>query len=156
MDLKKLSGPFDPTRISWRVGSTNGDKTSGMALAYIDARDVMARLDEACGLDGWQVRYPWSDADRLCCEIGIRIGQEWVWRSNGAGNTDVEGSKGSFSDAFKRAAVLWGIGRYLYDLPSPWVPITQAGRSYKISDDGMAELNTKLAKWQERYFKETD
>lgn len=40
--------------------------------------------------------------------------------SNGAGETQVEGEKGKFSDAFKRAAVLWGVGRYLYYLPNTW------------------------------------
>lgn len=26
------------------------------------------------------------------------------------------------------AAVLWGVGRYLYDLPTPWVEIDQYGK----------------------------
>jgi hypothetical protein len=46
----------------------------------------------------------------------------WVRKSDGAGETQVEGEKGAISDALKRAAVKWGIGRYLYDLDSPWVP----------------------------------
>ena len=32
----------------------------------------------------------------------------------------------------KRAAYLWGIGRYLYNLEPVWVPIKQAGKSYVI------------------------
>src|SRR6185437_12231004 len=118
--LAQLSAPFPPERISWRVGSTTQDKARGMALAYIDARDVQDRLDEVCGAM-WQVRTPWSAGERIACEIGIKIGDEWVWRGDGAGATDVEADKGAFSDAFKRAAVRWGIGRYLYDLESSWV-----------------------------------
>jgi hypothetical protein len=57
------------------------------------------------------------------CEIGIRSDSEWLWRANGAGQTDIEAEKGALSDAFKRAAVCWGIGRYLYDLPNVWVPL---------------------------------
>ena len=113
-----LKEPFDPKIISWRVGATSGDKKSGIALAYIDARDVMKRLDDVCGLE-WQDRYPFAG----CCEIGLKINGEWLWRSNGADETNVEGVKGQFSDAFKRAAVLWGIGRYLYYLPNVWVPL---------------------------------
>jgi len=118
-----LKEPFDTKVVHWRVGATNAKKlgckpweaTKGIALAYIDARDVMKRLDEVCG-DDWQVRYPFKG----CCEVGIKINNEWVWRSNGAGETDVEGEKGMYSDAFKRAAVLWGVGRYLYYLPNKW------------------------------------
>jgi hypothetical protein len=65
---------------------------------------------------------------------------EWVWKANGAGNSDVEAEKGACSDAFKRAAVLWGIGRYLYDLDSPWVALN--GR--QISPDELPKLRALL------------
>jgi len=123
----KLKEPFNPSSIHWRIGATNKDKTSAIALAYLNSRDVMKRLDDVCG-DNWQCRYPFDG----CCEIGIKIGDEWVWRSNGAGETAVEGEKGKYSDAFKRAAVLWGVGRYLYYLDNTWVSIQKAGRSHKI------------------------
>jgi hypothetical protein len=109
--------------VHWRVGATNAKKnngvpTKGIALAYVNARDVMKRLDDVCG-DNWQVEYPFAG----CCRIGIKIDNEWLWRSNGAGETDVEGEKGQFSDAFKRAAVLWGVGRYLYYLDNIWCDV---------------------------------
>jgi len=125
---EKLEFPFPPTAISWRVGQKTKDGKKAMLLAYIDARDVMERLDKACGFAGWQARYPLSDSGLLICEIGLRVGDEWLWRSNGAGDTQVEAEKGKCSDAFKRAAVLWGVGRYLYGLPSPWVEIDQYGK----------------------------
>lgn len=144
-NLARLHDPFPPERVSWRVGSTTADKTKGMALAYIDARDVMHRLDEVCGPENWQCRY--SHADRITvCEIGIRVNDEWVWKANGAGDTDFEGEKGALSDAFKRAAVVWGIGRYLYELDSPWVTIEPAGKSFKIvkSVHNQTALNNAL------------
>ena len=126
---QRLKEPFDPKVISWRVGATAKDKSSGIALAYVDARDVMKRLDDVCG-DLWQAEYPFDG----CCRIGVKIGNEWVWRSNGAGETQVEGEKGKFSDAFKRAAVLWGVGRYLYYLDNTWVKIKPQGRSYVLAE----------------------
>lgn len=129
--LGELSKPFDPSLVSWRVGSTTADKKKGIALAYLDARDVMERLDEVCGT-GWQCRYS-HVGERTCCEISINVDGAWLTRSNGAGDTDVEAEKGAFSDAFKRAAVLWGVGRYLYGLQSPWVELEPAGKSYKIA-----------------------
>lgn len=128
--FKQLAAPFPPDLVSWRVGSMNKDKTKGMALAYIDARDVMGRLDEVVGPAGWQATYPHANGKTICA-IGIKVDGEWIWKSNGAGDTDIEAEKGAISDAFKRAAVLWGIGRYLYDLPSPWVAVNQ----YKQIED---------------------
>lgn len=139
MDFGKLSAPFPPDRVSWRVGSTTADKKKGMALAYIDARDVMQRLDDVCGPGGWQREYPHANG-KTVCSIGIKIGDEWIWKADGAGDSDVEAEKGALSDAFKRAAVSWGIGRYLYDVDSPWVDIEPMGRSYKIAESAKPAL----------------
>ncbi len=138
MNLANLRKPFPPERISWRVGPTTQDKKKGQALAYIDARDVMSRLDEVAG-PYWQCAYVPMPNGTCCCSIGLKIGDEWVWRSNGAINlTDSDKpdqkemtEKGSYSDAFKRAAVLWGIGQYLYDLDSPWVELDDKKRIIK-------------------------
>lgn len=144
IDFARLAAPFPPEQVSWRVGSTTQDKTKGMALAYIDSRDVMQRLDEVCGPAGWQCVYP-HVAGKTVCNIGIKVGDEWVWKADGAGDTDVEAEKGALSDAFKRAAVKWGIGRYLYDIDSPWVKLKAAGRSYVIDDEDRPRLLRALA-----------
>lgn len=141
--IAKLSAPFPPDAISWRVGSTTKDKTKGMALAYLDSRDVQDRLNQVCG-ENWQVRHPWSVNTKLACEIGIKIDGEWVWRGDGAGDSDVEADKGAFSDSFKRAAVRWGIGRYLYDLDSPWVQLEPRGLSYVIAKSELGKLRDLL------------
>ena len=115
--LASLAEPFPSDEIQWRVGSTTKDKKRGMALAYIDARTVMDRLDKVCG-GVWEDYYS-EVAGRLVCSISV-YGQT---RSDGAGDTDFEAEKGGLSDAFKRAGVKWGIGRYLYRLPSEWVAL---------------------------------
>ena len=128
--MRALARPFPADKISWRVGATNATKDKGIALAYIDARDVMERLDEVFGMN-WQCRYTHAEAKTIC-EIGVRIDDEWIWRAGGAGDTDVEAEKGAVSDAFKRAAVLLRIGQYLYKLPNTWVAIEPSGKSYKL------------------------
>ena len=159
MNLKDLAKPFDPSIIHWRVGSTNkkkwreGQDRKGIALAYLDARDVQDRLDEVCGLYGWQCRNPWSDSSKLSCEIGIKAGDEWLWRGDGAGDTAVEADKGAFSDAFKRAGVRWGIGRYLYDLPNTWVTLDEYWRMPKAE---IADLSGRLASWQTQRYNQYD
>lgn len=141
--LEELRAPFPADRVSWRVGSTNGDKTRGLALAYIDARDVQDRLDQVCGAENWQNSFPHANG-KTVCRISIRINGEWIGKEDGAGDTDVEAEKGALSDAFKRAAVKWGIGRYLYDLDSPWVELEPAGRSFRIKESEHAKLRALL------------
>jgi hypothetical protein len=145
----KLAAPFPPELVSWRVGATNGDKTKGLALAYIDARDVMHRLDMFCGPDGWANSYSHANG-KTVCDIAIRVKREdgsyeWVSKADGAGDSDVEAEKGALSDAFKRAAVRWGIGRYLYGIASVWVEIEAHGRSYSIKESQYAKLEKLLA-----------
>lgn len=131
--LKQLKNPFDPKFLKWRVGATNKDKTKGIALAYLDAREVMKRLDDVMGVDGWQARYI-EVANGFICEIDLWLSGRWVTRSNTAGLTKVEPVKGGGSDAMKRAAAVWGVGRYLYYLPNEWVAIKPAGQSYALAE----------------------
>lgn len=120
--IERLKAPFPAEAISWRVGSTDKEKTRGLALAYIDSRDVQDRLDDVVGAENWRDEYQ-EVAGFLICKLWIRIDGEWNWKCDGAGKTDVEAEKGMVSDSFKRSAVKWGIGRYLYNLDSPWVSI---------------------------------
>lgn len=126
IDLYRLSLPFPRAAVHWRVQGTPYERNgafSAMALAYLDARDVMDRLDDVCGADRWQSHFEETAKGRIICRISIDVNGNgnWVTKSDGAGNTDVEAEKGALSDALKRAAVSWGIGRYLYRLDSPWV-----------------------------------
>lgn len=140
--FNSLAAAFPNDVVHWRIGSTdakrNGGKPSkGKPLAYIDARDVMERLDEVVGPANWQNRYSHAE-HKTACEIGIRVNGEWIWKADGAGDTDFEGNKGAFSDSFKRAAVRWGIGQYLYGIDAPWIPLDQWG---KIPDAELKKLH---------------
>lgn len=142
--FERLAAQFPPDAISWRVGSTNGEKTKGLALAYIDARDVMDRLDAVVGPANWSDAYVETSKGVMLCTLSLRLGGEWISKCDGAGATDVEAEKGQVSDALKRAAVKWGIGRYLYNLPTVWVEIEQRGRSSVITEAGYKRLQDTL------------
>jgi len=122
MEIAKLAEEFPRGAVHWRAQTLTRNGEKALALAYLDARDVMDRLDEVCGPEHWQSEFEETAKGRVICRIGIKIESDWVWKSDGAGNTDVEGEKGGISDALKRAAVHWGIGRYLYRTKAPWVP----------------------------------
>jgi hypothetical protein len=121
-NLQDLYAEFPRDMVTWRPQGSVSKNNSIMALAYIDARDVMDRLDAVVGPENWQDCYHETPKGRVICVLSIRVGDTWISKSDGAGETQVEGEKGAISDALKRAAVKWGIGRYLYDLESPWVP----------------------------------
>lgn len=127
----RLAAEFPRDAIHWRAQTltSNGDKA--LALAYLDARDVMDRLDEVCTPAGWRDSYVETARGRVIGTIEVLIDGQWVGKSDGAGDTDVEGEKGGMSDAFKRAGVKWGIGRYLYRLPAVWAPCETYERNGK-------------------------
>jgi hypothetical protein len=118
----ELAADFPTEAVHWRAQSVTKEGDKAMALAYIDARNVMDRLDAVCGPANWQDSYTETPKGRLICTLSINVDGVWISKSDGAGDTDVEGDKGAISDALKRAAVKWGVGRYLYDMPTPWVP----------------------------------
>ena len=115
----KLKAPFPETEINVRVGSVFRNGASGIALPYIDARQVMERLDTVVGQQNWSDNYKVVDNQSVVCELTI-----FGITKSDAGQAKPDGDKGevkalksAVSDAFKRAAVKWGIGQFLYSLP---------------------------------------
>ncbi len=143
--LKQLRRPFPYEDIDWKVQVTNKDKTQGMAVPYLDSRAIQNRLDEAVGPMNWTNEFLlWQEKSQVC-GIGLYDAERgaWVMKYDGAENTDIEPVKGGLSDSFKRAAVLWGIGRYLYDMASIWVaiePIGTSGKGSRIKKEEYAKL----------------
>jgi hypothetical protein len=116
---RALKEPFPPEDLEWRVqqcGVKDG-RPWAMVLTYINARAIMDRLDEVVGPKNWSARYTKQDTGFLC-DLAVRVDGEWIVKSDGSDATDIEPFKGGISGAIKRAAVLWGIGRYLYRLDS--------------------------------------
>lgn len=132
-DLKALADFFPASDVEWKPGATSRDKTKGLAMAYVSNRAIMQRLDDVCGPAGWRNEYRSAPEGGVLCGISIRVtyadgAVEWVTKWDGAENTDVEAVKGGLSGAMKRAGYQWGIGRYLYELPSVWVRLDERGR----------------------------
>lgn len=119
MNLEKLDEPFSPNDIEWRV-QQSGKSSKGlcwaMVLAYVTNRAIQKRLDEVCGKQGWKNEFTAAPDKGVMCGISIKIDNEWITKWDGAENTAVEAVKGGMSGSMKRAAVQWGIGRYLYQL----------------------------------------
>jgi len=94
----------------WRVQSFSKFKPEATCVAYIDSRDVQDILDANCL---WSDRY-YEQGGLLFCEITIYADGREYKRADTGSETKVEKDKGHSSDAFKRAAVKFGVGRFLY------------------------------------------
>jgi len=127
---RKLAEPFPPGEVQWRVEALSRDKKRALVVPYVDARTVLDRLDKVVGPEGWHDAYEvLSDAERLVkdergerrerlCEVKCRLTVLGVTKEDvGEGDS----LKAAFSDALKRAAVKFGVGRYLYRLEKQWV-----------------------------------
>lgn len=156
--MQALAAPFPARDVEWRVQNTNKDRTRGMAVPYIDSRAIQNRLDAVLGIYNWKPEYrPWhqvekadkedrqqrtANASQLCgLSVYCAERQEWIQKWDAAENSDIEPVKGGISDSFKRAAVLWNVGRYLYDLEPVWVDVEPRGRSYAIKPSEYARLD---------------
>ena len=96
-------------------------KQNGVSLLlYKDARCDMAILDQTYGTENWQRKHDLINGN-LFCSVGIRFGDEWVWKQDVGTESNTEKEKGQASDSFKRACVNWGIGRELYTAPFIWI-----------------------------------
>ena len=132
-DLPRLADPFPADDVEWKPGATTRDKTKGLAMAYLTSRAVQQRFDDVCGPADWRNEFAPGPDGGVLCGISVFVEREngpseWVTKWDGADNSQVEAVKGGLSGATKRAAVQWGVGRYLYDLPATWVRLDDRGR----------------------------
>ena len=98
---------------SWKVQTANASNIK--CVAYIDSRDVQKLLDRAVKPWNWRDEYKEING-QMFCGVSILINNEWVTKWDTGTESMTEKEKGIVSDSFKRAAVKWGVGRYLYDL----------------------------------------
>jgi hypothetical protein len=105
-----------------------------LALAYVDARVIQDRLDDVLGVAGWQDDYECLADGSVVCRLRLRLGDTWVTKVDVGGPSEQPDGgdrlKAAFSDALKRAAVKFGVGRYLYRLPSQWVDYDPQKRQF--------------------------
>jgi hypothetical protein len=129
---RALSAPFDPTEVKFKPAAVSGNRA--LALAYVDARAIQDRLDAVLGVEGWQDDYECLEDGSVVCRLRLRLGEEWVTKVDVGGPSEQPDGgdrlKAAFSDALKRAAVKFGVSRYLYRLPAQWVDYDPQRRQF--------------------------
>ena len=138
-----LAEPFDPAEVKWKAQTVKGNRA--MAVAYIDARLVEDRLDEVLGVGGWRDEYEVLAEGSVVCRLSLRLEDGWLtkWDVGSPSEQPDAGDrlKSAFSDALKRAAVKFGVGRYLYRLPTVWADYDpqkrQIAQTPRLPDDAL-------------------
>jgi hypothetical protein len=129
---RALAEPFEPSEVKFKPAVVSGNRA--MALAYVDARVIQDRLDEVLGVEGWSDDYEVLADGSVVCRLRLRLGDEWVVKVDVGGPSEQQDGgdrmKAAFSDALKRAAVKFGVGRYLYRLPAQWVDYDPQRRQF--------------------------
>jgi hypothetical protein len=130
VDFTALQERFAGPELEWRLqqaGEKNG-RIWALCVPYVTNRAIQQRLDEVMGPGNWKNEFAKGPEGGVLCGISLRVGEEWVTKWDGAENTDIEGVKGGLSGAMKRAAVQWGIGRYLYGLEDVFAQVSEHGK----------------------------
>ena len=151
--FEEFGKPFAASDVSWRLQYVDKTKCEGFAVPYLDARAIADRLDSVVGQNCWKDSYtPWHNCtvegkqkQSQLCTIYIYDEElkEWIGKTDGAEDSDIEPVKGGLSDGFKRAAVKWNIGRYLYGFEPVWVKAKQRGSSYVIDKSEESKLESE-------------
>lgn len=126
----KLAAPFAAGVVKWKAQAVKGNRA--LAVAYIDARDVEDRLNDVLGIDGWDDKYTPAPDGCFLCELSLTIGERVVTRSDLGAPAECpdkgDKAKGAVSDALKRAAIKFGVGRYVYKLEPVWTDYDPAAK----------------------------
>lgn len=106
-----LAAPFEANETRAR---TQGNRQ----VQYITARTAMNRLDSVLGPENWWDEYLPGE-NSVLCKLTVRMPDGSTLTKADAGGyagmpDQGDDDKSGFSDAFKRAAVKFGVGRYLY------------------------------------------
>jgi hypothetical protein len=135
--LTRLAEPFDPSEIKWRVTHTTQDGSRGAVIPFADPRAYTDRLNQIFTPTGWTRTYDVSTVSAISrtkrdkviqtgkvlvtCTLTISgigchtgAGEEWADEQNSMTAAEAQ--------AFKRASVCYGLGRYLYNFAEMWVP----------------------------------
>lgn len=120
---RRLAVPFDVREVKFKPQQVKGNRA--IALCFIDARLIQDRLDEVVGVENWEDCYKLLTDGSVMCRLRVNIGGRWITKMDVGSPSEQPDAgdrlKAAFSDALKRAAVKFGIGRYLYRLSAQWV-----------------------------------
>lgn len=151
--MKTLRDPFPTNTIKVKPQSVTQDQSKGLVTYYVDARIVAERLNEVVGSDQWSDEYRVISGPQEGTPVECRLTVNGVTKADVGqvkpGELDEKSWKSAYSDAFKRAAVKFGVGAYLYESPNVWAEtrVGNNGKAQGFSENGRAHALAEYAKW---------
>jgi hypothetical protein len=147
--LRELRRPPAPAAVKFKLQAVSRDGDSGQVACYLDARLVLDRLDLVCG-GQWRASL-YAQDEALAPVVKAKEGDRILYARcrltvYGVTREDVgEGDtpKAAFSDALKRAAVHFGIGRALYAMASPWLEKGPGAGQLRINRRGKLRIDQR-------------
>lgn len=139
---KALAAPFGSEEVEWRPQGKSGANSKTQVIAYITSAAIQERLDAVMGAGAWS--FTWEPLVVDGGEVRVAKGALTllgVVKEDVGTASNWEPSKGCVTDALKRCATLWGIGRYLRNLPDIWVTLDGQGH---ISEGTLTKLREGL------------
>ena len=127
---KALAAPFREADVSWVVVATSNKNTPQMTelwAPYLEADPIIDRLDEVLGPDGWSLDIEAVGERGAICRLTILGVMKAGAGQIAADQKTDQPFKAAATDALKRAAVLFGIGRYLHKVQNEWRKPTADG-----------------------------
>jgi hypothetical protein len=153
---KRLAAPLPVETIAWRQDGRpifRDGKHYARFVAYVEANTVRERLDAVCGGE-WDLMiellpvFGGMESDEPTCSFKARLQILGVIREDVGTGRDY---KAAATDAFKRAAVRFGIANELYDYEQNWVQVDSDSKYAKPVEDpnaAYARVLRRLAKQQ--------
>jgi hypothetical protein len=152
--LKHLRRPPTPEAVRFKIQTVAGE--AAQVAPYVDARLAFDRLDLVCG-ERWNAEFePLPEPLRSRpvdrngevtvppIDVRCRLTLFEVTRQDvGAGDDP----KAAFSDAIKRAAVHFGIGRALYALGAPWLREGEGEGELRRNRKGKLIIDARTEAW---------
>ena len=98
---RALAAPFDPAEVKFKPQAVKGNRA--LALAYVDVRAIMDRLDKVVGVENWQDRYQLLPDNSVMCQLRIRIGDRWITKADVGGPSEQPDGGDRLKAAFRRS-----------------------------------------------------
>lgn len=150
-DLTRLAARFPAADVEWKVieSSVRDNKPIVSVAPFLDARSIMERLDQIVGPGGWttDVKAAPNSLDGVVYGLSLCLNGQWITKYDGAdippltGGRQADRTKSALTMGLRRAAMLWGVGRYLWALPKRMRPVI--GPSYSAATPNFHDIKGK-------------
>ncbi len=134
---KALAAFFRADQVRARPGVLSGDKQKALVVWYVPPEHVQQRLDDVLGVDGWQSECEVTEGGCVVTRLTVWVDGRAVTRTDaGAPSKQPDPGdrlKAAFTQGLKRAAGLFGVGRYLKNVPATWAELDQSGKRFKAA-----------------------